>query len=624
MAMNRTATAPPQVGLAYVAGLVLVFLGERVLAATPGVRWVLTGAGIGLILAYTLLRGMVSVSGAPQRRGVERMLAILAVVTLLALGLELLTTEAGERLVGLAKATAETRDRFEGIAIAVWITLLATSATTVLFAEWALFPMRRSDRIETRRVFAAAAAGLTLGLAASYGTLLTYVAGELEIKADYSYFKTSQPSDSTRKIVTGLGEPIKIVAFFPQVNDVGREVWGYLRSLAKSSPRLTVEMHDRLLEPQLAKDSKVTQDGVLVLMKGPTMESITIGFEMDKVKGKLKTLDGDLQKVLLKLARPARTAFLTTGHGELNEKASDLEGRAASLAKKVLESQNYSVRDLGFEQGLGSEVPKEATMVLVIGPSRSFLPGELPTLKKYLDGGGHVMFALDPEAKIDLEPFAELVGLTVIPGVLAHDRLHFARRYNDSDKTIIGTNRFSSHASVSTLSKSSQHALVIFPGAAGLDKRAGADAALKIDFAVKSMPDTYADANGDFVYQNSEKKTIFNLAAAVSKTVGTGKDAPEMRAFVVGDADALSDAAFSNEANIYLFIDAIRWLGGEESFAGAPSVTEDKKIEHTRQQDLVWFYGIIIGIPSIVLALGLLYAKRTRHGSTVSAGGSAA
>jgi hypothetical protein len=331
--------------------------------------------------------------------------------------------------------------------------------------------------------------------------------------------------------------------------------------------------------------------------------------------------------VLLKIARPARTAYLTVGHGELNEKQADPEGRVAAGVKKLLESQNYSVRDLGFEQGLGREVPKEATMVLVLGPTRPFLPGELPTLKKYLDGGGHVLLALDPEAKIDLEPFAELAGLTVIPGVLAHDRMHLSRRYNDSDKTILGTNRFSSHASVSTLSKNSQHALVIFPGAAAVDKRAGGDGALKIDFAVKSMADTYADANGDFVYQPSEKKTTFNLAAAVSKSIGSGKDVPEMRAFVLGDADVLSDAAFSNEPNVILFIDAIRWLGGEESYAGAPSIVEDKKIEHTRQQDLAWFYGTIVGVPSIVLALGLAYTRKKRrgpHAAAAQVGGSAA
>jgi hypothetical protein len=116
------------------------------------------------------------------------------------------------------------------------------------------------------------------------------------------------------------------------------------------------------------------------------------------------------------------------------------------------------------------------------------------------------------------------------------------------------------------------------------------------------MQDTFADTNGDFQQQDSEKKNaIFNLGAAVSNIkdphADMAKVPQEMRIFVLGDVDALSDAVFNNEANVLLFVDAIRWLGGEESVAGAISTTEDVKIEHTKQKDLVLFYGTIFVAP---------------------------
>ncbi len=97
----------------------------------------------------------------------------------------------------------------------------------MLFAETALWPMRRAERPESRRVRAAASAGLTLVLAAIYGALLVYAAGGVPWKADYSYFKTSRPSESTRKVAASLAEPVKVVAFFPDVNESpkrGREL----------------------------------------------------------------------------------------------------------------------------------------------------------------------------------------------------------------------------------------------------------------------------------------------------------------------------------------------------------------------------------------------------------------
>jgi hypothetical protein len=178
-------------------------------------------------------------------------------------------------------------------------------------------------------------------------------------------------------------------------------------------------------------------------------------------------------------------------------------------------------------------------------------------------------------------------------------------------------NRYSSHASVSTLSRFAARQALAFPGAAPLEKKDGATAT--IDFAVKSMPETFDDENGNFRFDGpQEKRTTYNLVAAVTKAVpgpppaGKEKEPHEMRAFVLGGSAAVSDAAFGNEPNVILFLDAVRWLGGEESFSGEIQTTEDAKIEHTKQKDVVWFYGLLLGAPGLVLAAGLLYTRRVR------------
>jgi hypothetical protein len=599
----------------YTGGLLLMFLGERVFSTINAARLTFSVGGFGLAVAYLVLRVKGATGEGGERRSIDRLLAIFAGASVLALALAFTTTEAGERLIGIAKATVETKDKFETIVTIAWISILALSAIPILFAERALYPMRRAENIEVRRVLSAEAAGLTLALAATYGALFTYAAGELDYKADFSYFRTSRASESTKNIVKGLEDPVKVTIFFPPINDVGREIVSYLKDLSRASPKFTYEAHDRLLEPSLAKDWKVAQDGVIILARGATQETMNLGIDMEAARAKLKTLDTDFQKNLLKVSRETRTAYLTTGHGEMNE-APDAEGRAASGVRKLFESQNYTVKDLGLAQGLGSEIPKDATIVTVLGPSRPFLPGEVATLKKYAEGGGHLLLALDPDAKVDLDPLAEIAGLSYDPTVLANEKVHLRRRFNDSDRTILVTNRFSSHASISTLSRNSNRAHVVFAGAAALDKRGTADPSFKTDFTIKAMPDTFADANGDFQFQDSEKRTIFNLGAAVSKAMNPHaenfKAGQETRIFALGDVDALSDAVFGNEANVILFIDAIRWLGGEESFTGAIATTEDVKIEHTKQKDLVLFYGTIFFVPSLILGLGLLYGRRSR------------
>jgi hypothetical protein len=601
----------------YVGGLLMMFLGMRVFPTIPAAQTTLTAAGLGLSFAYFALCVKGAFSSSSERASIQRLLAVFALFSLLALVLAFFTTEAGQRYVPpIAKATLETREKIEAIGTVVWVALLVITAVPILFAERALYPMRRAENIEGRRVLFAESAGLTLALAAAYGALFTYAASELAVKADFSYFRTSRPSDSTKAIVHRLEDPVKVNIFFPRINDVGHEIASYLKELTRAGTKFTYEQHDRLLEPNLAKDWKVTQDGVLVVARGPTEESLNFGVDMEGARPKLKTLDTDFQKALLKVSRETRTIYFTTGHGELNESTDTSEGRTASGMKKLLESQNYTVKDLGLAQGLGIEIPKDATMVAVLGPSRPFLPGEVASLKKYAAAGGHLLLALDPDPNIDLDPLAEIGGMTFSPVPLANDKIHLRRHFRDSDKTLLVTNRYSSHASVSTLSRAAARANVVFAGAAHLEGRPSNDSSAATDFTIKAMPDTYVDHNRDFQMQAAEKKQQLNLAAAVSKKVGAAGDDPktqkEMRLFLLGDVDALSDVVLGNEANAILLIDAVRWLGGEESFTGAISTAEDVKIEHTKQKDLVLFYSTIFGIPALVLGLGLIISRRGR------------
>ncbi|MCC6217287.1 MAG: Gldg family protein [Polyangiaceae bacterium] len=737
-------TSPPSARIApawvvplHLAGLGLVFLGQRVFAALEAGAGLVTALGVAATAGATAVRFAPGFRVGGERRESEQLQGLLAALTLVALAGYAVTTDWGLGVVGLDVAETATRERWVSVIRVAWIAALVVALVPMVLAELAMLPMRLAQTVESRRVRAAAAAGLSLGLAASYGALFVYASSAAELRADYSYFKTSRPSESTRAVVESIGEPVKAVAFFPQVNEVRGEVERYLRELSAASPRLEVEVQDRLLVPKLAKELKATQDGVIVLSKGGVTESLVIGSELKSARAKLKTLDRDFQEVLLKLVRSRRIAYLTTGHGEITDtaRAGGDSARTARGIRTLLQKQNYLLKDLGLAQGLGNEIPADADLVLVVGPSEPFLPEEIAALERYATRGGKLFLAVDPDVAFNdltpeeqpplgedsppeprdapatpgasaaapsasgaassrpaasvsaarpvgsaapsasaprppasasppasaatapphppgpmpgipaaaappaapaLQALAGVVGLTVLPGVLANEQQHVRRRFNDSDRTLVITNRYSSHASVTTLSRNSQRAVTVYGGAAGLERKAGA--AHKVDFAVRSMANTFNDVNKTYRHEEGagEKKTTFNLAAAVTLPAPGAPPLPdpdlpaqpgekqkkpagplELRAFVVADADAFTDFALANAvANQLLFVDAVRWLGGEESFSGEVNVEEDVRIEHTKGKDLVWFYSTILGAPALVLGLGLWFARRsTRRGA---------
>jgi hypothetical protein len=63
-----------------------------------------------------------------------------------------------------------------------------------------------------------------------------------------------------------------------------------------------------------------------------------------------------------------------------------------------------------------------------------------------------------------------------------------------------------------------------------------------------------------------------------------------------------------------LLADSVRWLGGEEVFSGEVVSEDDKPVQHTKNQDAVWFAIMLIGVPLLVLGLGLFGTLGRRGG----------
>jgi len=663
---ERTKPAPAVAGIAtYLLGLVCVLLAERVFGTRPQWEYTLLIAGGLSLVVSTLLRfGYRSESS--ERVRIEFWMGWLTLGTLATVAFALLVQHQPEWFGMRADLPTEIVERKVGLLGVLWVAGLLFSVVPLLFAQAALYPMRNAPRPEARRIRSAAIAGLTLGVVALYGSLFVYSAGKVGVAADYSYFKTAKPSDSTRRIARGLKEPVRVVCLFPAISEVRREVERYLADASRGNPKLKVEFHDRLLEPKVAKEIRASQDGVVILARGEVHQTINVGVEPKNARTVLRNLDQEFQKNLLKLSRDAKVVYLTTGHGEVNERKGTevtASGQGSQILKKLLEMQNFRLQDLGASQGLGHEVPRDADVVLVLGPTEPFSPEELATLDAYARQGGHLLLALDVDARVpstrdfsptatavpravpsssaqraadtaakvaavvsgiatrgvgsNIDELAAIVGVGIQPGVLANDRIFAQRRFDKSDYTQLVTNRFSSHAAVSTLNRSNGN--VVFFGAGALKKLQANDNA--VAFVVHTMQGTYLDTNGNYDLDGNESRSSLELVAAVTRPVPGGErkaDKPdtkarETRAIVIGDADVATDLVLMNApANRLLLVDALRWLVGEESYSGEITSEEDVRIQHTKEKDVFWFYSIILGAPVLVLALGLYLVRRSR------------
>lgn len=601
--------------IVYVVGLVLLFVGERLIGA-GGARTVVSGLGTLLVVGATVVRGIRALRASDARRIVETWLLLLMGVGIVALVLYAAQSDVWAKLGGVA--LEKTSPKLNGVFFALWPALMALCLIPTLLVELSYASMNRAPVVESGRVRDALLSGVGVACALIFATSVYYVGSERDAKVDFSYFRTARPGQATRNIIRGLDEPVSVSVFFPPANEVREQVMEYLDDLRRESPTLEVESYDYALEPKKARELGVTGNGTVVLQRGGRKEMMPLGLELAQARGQLRKLDGEFQKRLLKLVKSRQTIYLTTGHGE---RGSDTIGPVDQrwtirLLREEWGSQNYDVRTAGLAEGMGNEVPQDAAAVVIMGPTRALLPEEIAALERYLDRGGRIFLALDPDApEVNLDPLLAKYGLTFHRTTLANDAVLAARTRTISDRANVLSASFSSHPAVTTLGRMGNRLPVAFFVAGSLESTSRPEG-VRVDFTVHSHPRTWNDLDGDFEFDApQEQRKIYELAAAVSKTdpkapKGADGKPAETRMLVFADSDAFGDPIMQNEGNAYLAVDGMKWLLGEDSYAGETNSEEDAPITHTRKQDVAWFYSTVFAAPLLVLGVGFVFTRR--------------
>jgi hypothetical protein len=598
-----------------VAGLALVLIGERVLG--EGVfRQAASGGGALIVAAAIGLRIQALLGAAGEARRVEARLLLSYGGVAAALGVYALSA-AG--VWDSSNLDEQVRTIVPGVATVVWIAVMTVSLTALLFMELSYMRMPVARSVELRRVSTAAHAGLTLALSVIFLFSINYVAAERDVRRDVSYFKTTRPSEGSLSLVKRLDQPLQVVLFYRRANDVLGQLEPYFDTLARASGQVTVKVVDFALVPETARKHRVRENGTVLLLWGEGDEekgrTFQVGTELTRARRALRKLDGMFQEHFRKLTIPRRSLYLTVGHGERNSKIEDVApGDRTRDMDAILKRLNIGTKNLGIADGLASAVPEKASAVAVVGPREKFIEEEAAALLAYVRDGGRLLLMLDPDLDVGLDPLLQGLGIELLPGVMASETRHIARTRTAADHVIVHSNSYTSHPTVTTANRHRREVATVFIGGAAIARRSGKtpEPRPRVNFPLRTSADFWRDLDGDFVREQGEKKQTMNMVAAV--TLGE-KGKPEGRAVVVGDGDFVSDKLLRNAGNVLVFVDVLAWLIADEQIAGDTVSEEDVPIEHTRDQDKLWFYATSFAIPLPILGVGLWIARRRRRRS---------
>lgn len=624
------------IGFLQLGSFALIFVGQRLLSDTTGM--VITALGVvGLLAALGMRASARSKAEHESTAAAHTKALILQIIGLLAVGVYALSTDACIDALGLDDEMAR---RWEVVFYALWPVLVLTSSLPLLLVDAAIQDSPLA--VQPLRVRHAIDNGVVAALGISLLFPINYLASQTNERFDFAYFKTTEVGGSSRAIVENLTEPVTARVFLPTSSDVAAELMPYFEDLAEANPSMfTVELVDHAAQPVLAESLKIRDNGYVALTirdgeDNAQTKSWKVGDDLDKAKRNLKKLDQEFQKRMLDLAKDDRVAYFTVGHEELNWKGGDLPDDKLTQLKQGMQKLNFKVKELGLSQGLGDAIPDDASVVVVMAPKMAFLPAELQAIEDYLARGGSVILAVEPGTQEANAELLALVGAELGEGTLASEINYLAKDKNLADRYNVVTNRYSSHASTVTLSKYSRQLQLITPRAGWLKESTPGIAGTKTTVTVRSLQDNFADTNGNLeLDKESETKEVRPIAMVATGPAPQAPEpeleegaeepeTPEFRAVIVADSTLFSDLALASQGNQVFVSDALNWLLGDEALAGTTESEEDVKIEHTKEDQTLWFYGTSLGVPLIVLLLGLLRVRRRKRSAPTLRTGDAA
>lgn len=414
---------------------------------------------------------------------------------------------------------------------------------------------------------------------------VNYLATQHIASFDSTANKRYTLSDQTIKVVKDLKTDVNIT-YFDKTTQFAKAK-NLLDRYANISGKLHVNYIDPDKKPDVAKMAGIKNYGSIMVENGTKREEAKALTE-EEISGAL----------IRTIKTVTNTACFTSGAGELSTEGSDRGG--LSVFKTALEKNSYKTQVISlFEK---TEVPSSCTVLIVAGPKRDYLDQAVDGIKKFLDGGGKVLFLIDPAIDFGkgdsnagsptLAKMLEGYGVT-LHNDLVIDASGIGQLFGFNEASPI-VQKYESHPITNPMNGT----VSVFPISRSMDVKSPAQKLFE------SSGNSYATAKLTppiSIDPAKDKKGPFTLGAA-------GSAGAKGRFVVVGTSSAAANQMFgiSRVGNSDLFLNMMNWLTADEDLISIrPKDPEDRRITMTRSQMTMLFYTSVIFFPLIIIISGV-------------------
>jgi len=470
-------------------------------------------------------------------------------------------------------------------------------------------------------------------LAVALTAMVNWLAARHYLSADWTSSKMYSISDKTRNILAGLKEEIRVVVFMVPESPLYDQVHQLLNRYAAASDKIKVEYIDPGKEPlrtkQLAEQFGISVADTVVFSYADRTKYVTADqmAEYDYAAAQygqapsMRGFKGEEQftSAILSLVAPdVPKVYFVTGHGEVS-----LAGGGLAKMGEALKRENIEAADTVL---LSGEVPSDADVLAVVGPTRPFTEPELAALDGFLAKGGRLLVCLDP-----LIESSGTMGATRLEGFLATRGIRVnndlvvdpSRKLPFYDLSAVYLTDFPVHP----VTQGMEGMAALFVVARSLTPEGEPTPVVIAETSGEGWGETNLGqlVAGTPPISRDDSDTPGPAAVGVVVEEGTatkspaGDDAtaatpPGFRMVVFGDSDFMIDEYIANAGNEILALNSINWLAAREQSLGIPPrEVEQVSLFLSQQQMRTVLLITLLAMPGAAIVLGILVWRRRRH-----------
>lgn len=440
---------------------------------------------------------------------------------------------------------------------------------------------------------------------------VNYLGVRQNTRWDLTASRQNSLSEQSVRILESLEEPVTFTVFDRQTDMDRFRI--RLSEYVYHSDQVTVEYIDPDTRPIIAREFDIQAYGTVVVDYMGRRERVSSDSEQELTNALIKAMSSTERRV-----------YVLQGHGEKDLSNTDRDGYSA--VTESLRRDNYVVEPLVLAQL--SDVPADATVVLIPGPTTDVLPAEAEALRRYLDRAGKLMVLLDPPVGPQAAALPNLESLVREWGI------------DPGSNVVVDVSGATNEPSMAVAASYPVHAitdrfatLTVYPLARTVAPLEGGVDGRLAQTIVETSPQSWAEA--DLASLTSDAGVTMDeamgdtpgpipLGAAVSAQLEAPTDdqgaeaesdapTPETRMVVFGDSDFASNAYGGVPGNLNLFANAVSWLAQQENLiAIRPVEPEDRRVTMTPRQQTLAMATSVFFLPALVFGAGIFTWWRRR------------